>query len=146
MYWTCTSAINTCTCQDQKCGFTLTLLQGFHVDHLCLSFNPVHVCFSLLLQGPGRCTAEGRLWTAVYQESVCGSASPSLFWWRSKTFPLRKESLNTNPSLWTKRNYALIQEPSLHHSVISSLPISIHARSHITASFPPLPSPMTVTF
>lgn len=99
--------------------------------------HPVHVCFSLLLQGPGRCTAEGRLWTAVYQESVCGSASPSLFWWRSKTFPLRKESLNTNPSLWTKRNYALIQEPLLHHSVISSLPISIHARSHITASFPP---------
>lgn len=87
--------------------------------------HPIHICFSLLFQGPGPCTAERCLWTAVYQESVCGSASPSLFWWRSKTFPLRKESLNTNPSLWTKRNYALIQEPSLHHSVI---PSSSHSR------------------
>lgn len=76
-----------------------------------------------------------RSWSLVLPLHLCSDEG-------LKLSCLWKESLKTNPSLWTKRNYALIQEPSLHLSVIPSRFLSHSAPSRITASFP---FPTTVT-
>lgn len=71
--------------------------------------------------------AERCLWMAVYQEWVCGSASPSPFWWRSKTLLLRKESLKYEPITVNKKKLCINPgaiATSLGHSFLFLFPFT----------------------